>query len=284
VYGDGQVEIAWCRGNRLRERTLLSTEQKAQLQTWAGTFAAYEYEQRDEAVADGMRVRLTFAGKGFQTVSDADRQAMLDWASALVPPPAAVKPPATEVPAHNVGTVAETRVRYVLALKDVTIYDGPGTTYEPIGPVFDGQVAWVTGQSIDGTWWRVICPDDTVGDCWVSADPVLTEPATPLGAWPIYMLASGVSVEYPVDWSPSPGGYDGTQESVWFVSLDESTEGEKQARRQRYASRGGALSSGSGQWAHRLGPGPGGGGPLAGRRTRLCPDRPEKSTPTGRRF
>jgi hypothetical protein len=220
VYGDDQVEVSWCRGNQLRERKSLSVEQRAQLHAWVKTYAAYEYEHRDQAVADGMRVRLTFAGQGGEKVSDAERQAMLDWASALVSLPAAAMPPATEVPAQDTGTVVETQVRYVLALKDMTIYGGPGMTYEPIGPVFGGQIALVTGVSADESWWRVICPDDTVGDCWVSADPELTEPATPPGAWPVYMLASGVSVEYPTDWSPSPGGYDGTQESVWFVSRE----------------------------------------------------------------
>ena len=75
----------------------------------------------------------------------------------------------------------ETVVRYVLALRDVPMYGGPGTNHEVIGSVFDGQVAWVTGQSADGAWWRVICPDDTVGDCWLSASPEWTEPTTPAG-------------------------------------------------------------------------------------------------------
>jgi hypothetical protein len=224
VYGDGQIEVSSCQGNRLRERKSLSMDQRDQLQTWVKTYEAFEYEHRDQAVADSMRVRLTFAGKGTQEVSDAERQAMLDWASALVPIPAAAMPSATEVPTQDTGTVVETKVRYVLALKDVTIYRGPGTTYESIGPVFEGQVALVAGTSADGAWWRVICPDDTVGDCWVSADPELTEPATPPDAWPVYMMASGVSVEYPIGWSPSPGGYDGAQESVWFVSPDEDVQ------------------------------------------------------------
>ena len=30
----------------------------------------------------------------------------------------------------------------------------------------------------DGLWWRVICPDDALGHCWISADPQLTYLAT----------------------------------------------------------------------------------------------------------
>jgi hypothetical protein len=37
-------------------------------------------------------------------------------------------------------------------------------------------------MSRDSTWWRVICPDSTVGNCWVSADPTLTQPIVPAGA------------------------------------------------------------------------------------------------------
>jgi len=25
----------------------------------------------------------------------------------------------------------------------------------------------VTGLSVDGNWWRVICPNDTVGNCFI---------------------------------------------------------------------------------------------------------------------
>lgn len=71
----------------------------------------------------------------------------------------------------------DTPVKYVLALQNVTLYSGPGEEYEEIGGVFDGQTAQVTGQSVDGDWWRVICPDDTVGDCWVTADPAYTSPS-----------------------------------------------------------------------------------------------------------
>lgn len=70
----------------------------------------------------------------------------------------------------------ETEVEFVTAQQDLLMFSGPGESYEQIGSVFDGQTALVTGQSEDGNWWRVICPDDTVGDCWVTADSAMTEP------------------------------------------------------------------------------------------------------------
>jgi inhibitor of cysteine peptidase len=73
--------------------------------------------------------------------------------------------------------VAQTDVEYVMAQQDVPILSGPGTQYSVIGNVAAGQTAKVTGLSPDNQWWRVTCPDDTVGDCWVTADPALTQPA-----------------------------------------------------------------------------------------------------------
>jgi hypothetical protein len=75
------------------------------------------------------------------------------------------------------GTAQDTDVQFVLAQQDVPIYGGPAQQYSVIGTIAAGQTAKVTGVSSDGTWWRVICPDDSVGDCWVSADPSFTQPA-----------------------------------------------------------------------------------------------------------
>lgn len=73
--------------------------------------------------------------------------------------------------------VYPTDVEYVLAQQDVQIYGGPGTQYSIVGSVASGQTAKVTGINADGNWWRVICPDNSIGDCWVSADPAFTQPA-----------------------------------------------------------------------------------------------------------
>ncbi len=83
--------------------------------------------------------------------------------------PAPLPPPAA-------ATVVTTTVPLVQALVDVNIYSGPGENYGLMGNIFGGQIAQVTGVMPDGTWWRVICPDGTVGSCFVSADPTLTMP------------------------------------------------------------------------------------------------------------
>lgn len=63
-----------------------------------------------------------------------------------------------------------TEFRHALALVDVTLCQSPGDACDPIGQIFEGQVVLITGASGDELWWRVICPNDTIGDCWVSAD------------------------------------------------------------------------------------------------------------------
>lgn len=77
--------------------------------------------------------------------------------------------------------VRSTSVKYVMAQTNVNIRSGPGTAYPIIGGVAEGQIALVTGILADGSWWRVICPNDTVGNCFVSADPALVQPTTAPG-------------------------------------------------------------------------------------------------------
>jgi hypothetical protein len=68
----------------------------------------------------------------------------------------------------------ETNVKYVMALQDVNIRSGPGTQFRILSYIAEGQTAKVTGVSANRNWWRVICPDDSVGSCWVSALASLT--------------------------------------------------------------------------------------------------------------
>jgi uncharacterized protein YraI len=66
--------------------------------------------------------------------------------------------------------------QFIMALQTVRMRSGPGTQYAIIGRVFEGMTARVTGISSDGRWWRVLCPNNSAGSCWVSADQTLTRP------------------------------------------------------------------------------------------------------------
>jgi hypothetical protein len=75
------------------------------------------------------------------------------------------------------STAEATDVQFVMAQQDVPIYGGPNDQFGIVGSIAAGQTAKVTGATSDGNWWRVICPDDSAGDCWVTADPAWTQPA-----------------------------------------------------------------------------------------------------------
>lgn len=79
-------------------------------------------------------------------------------------------------PDTNVYT---TDVQYIMAQENVLIRNGPGTDFGVVGRVFSGQTVRITGTNASGSWWRVACPDGSVGGCWVSADSSLTRPTTP---------------------------------------------------------------------------------------------------------
>lgn len=89
--------------------------------------------------------------------------------------------PVIAQPAPDVVLVLPTDVQYVLALSDVNMRVGPGTEFAVMGKVFGGQIAKVTGISANGLWWRVICPNDTVGNCWISAGARYTQPTSAPG-------------------------------------------------------------------------------------------------------
>lgn len=118
----------------------------------------------------------------------------------------AVLPTATHVPPTAV-TVLNTPVQYVMALTDVNMRSGPGTGYNVIGWVAEGQMASVTGVSSDNGWWRVQCADGATGSCWISAHTQYTQPAAaPATACTnSAALVSDVSVPDGTQFAPNTG-------------------------------------------------------------------------------
>jgi uncharacterized protein YraI len=98
----------------------------------------------------------------------------LYWHGLLFAKDGFIKPTPTPQPVDT--NAYATNVKYVMAQKDVRIRTGPGTQFDIIGYIAVGQTAKVTGVNVDGTWWRVICPNGSAGACWVSADHSLTKP------------------------------------------------------------------------------------------------------------
>ncbi|HET6824174.1 MAG TPA: hypothetical protein VFH34_16095 [Anaerolineales bacterium] len=72
--------------------------------------------------------------------------------------------------------VYPTGVQYVMAQQDVYIYNGPDTSFAIVGQVYNGMITRVMGTNVYGNWWRVLCPDGSAGNCWVSGHPAFTLP------------------------------------------------------------------------------------------------------------
>lgn len=79
-------------------------------------------------------------------------------------------------PAPDVIVVLGTDVKSVTALTDVNLRVGPGMSFTIMGKVTSGTTLNVTGISSDANWWRVICPDGSTGNCWITAGASYTKP------------------------------------------------------------------------------------------------------------
>lgn len=118
------------------------------------------------------------------------------WVSALrhltLPSDEIVKTPPPDYSAYP------TDVQYVMALQDVTMYGGPGTQFSTVGWIAGGQITKVTGIDVRREWWRVICPGNSIGSCWVSADPDLTNPTNSAKNADVQSVEIQILESYPV--------------------------------------------------------------------------------------
>jgi uncharacterized protein YgiM (DUF1202 family) len=91
-----------------------------------------------------------------------------------------------------------TDVRYVMAQQDLNIYSGPSSQFSLVGYIAGGQTVQVTGVNASGSWWRVICPDNRVGSCWVSADRKFTKPTDPVTKADVQSVEIQILESFPV--------------------------------------------------------------------------------------
>ncbi len=129
---------------------------------WLDQYAQAGVEQADPATADAMTISAFLAGRGTAAIDEAGRAAILQYGAALLQ-----------------GWANPTPVRYILTIAEINLREGPGENFDVIERVAPGQQVLVTGINPDNTWWRVVCPDNTAGSCWVTADARLTEAVAP---------------------------------------------------------------------------------------------------------
>lgn len=56
------------------------------------------------------------------------------------------------------------------ALVVLNARSGPGTEYDVIGQLHQGQSTWIFGRNPQGTWWQIAYPPGSSSFAWVSAD------------------------------------------------------------------------------------------------------------------
>ena len=85
VYRTGDVSADSCKSGQSQNvaRARLSAEQLQTLRGYMDRLSSFQLEQTDDAVADAMTVRVTFTGTGSEETTDADKDAIRDWAAEL---------------------------------------------------------------------------------------------------------------------------------------------------------------------------------------------------------
>ena len=109
-------------------------------------------------------------------VKVADAESGKGWVAAnqvRVDNPEGVSIPAVQVDVSAEQT-AQAEKPVVSAIANVFIRDGPGTYYNQIGMLANGQTAEVVGVSQDNYWWAIIIPA-TGNQGWVAADYVIAK-------------------------------------------------------------------------------------------------------------
>lgn len=79
--------------------------------------------------------------------------------------------------------------RTIRALEDIAMRSGPGVEFDNIEDISDGDELLALGSAPVNGWWRVLCLDNLVGDCYVSANPSKTKVLKAVDVLPYFVKA-----------------------------------------------------------------------------------------------
>lgn len=147
----------------------------------------------------------------------------------VTPTPAATRPSAWAMllptPTRLITPSREVRILGSVGTVTVNVRGGPGTHYNVVGKVSNGDQFEVVGRTEGGDWLRVCCPAGQDAESWISAEfvtpsqadgptwadlPVAAVPPTPVA--PVAALAQGGAsaaslAAAPADGLPGPGSF-----------------------------------------------------------------------------
>jgi hypothetical protein len=86
VYVTGEVFASSCQGEQSQALGYqrLTTEQLEQLYAWIDEWKAFEFSASDSATPDALTVYVVFSGVGSAEATEADQQALQEWAAQLI--------------------------------------------------------------------------------------------------------------------------------------------------------------------------------------------------------
>jgi len=77
---------------------------------------------------------------------------------------------------ESTGAEGDVTTVRVLAVAGLNLRTAPEISSDVLEVLAQNELVDVIGQSPDGDWWQVVCPEGVAGECWISADPAFSEP------------------------------------------------------------------------------------------------------------
>lgn len=93
----------------------------------------------------------------------------------VAPPVSPLETPTATLPTGEIPTMP-TDVTAVTVLQPLSVYDGPSSVAVVLGQRQLNEQVRVIGRSEDTGWWRIECEFNVENNCWISADPLFTQP------------------------------------------------------------------------------------------------------------
>lgn len=84
IFATGEARASWCKPQAVISPSIpLTPDEQAQLDEWLSAYGTVSVTMKDPATADAMTLTLTLSGNSSEQPTEAEKQAMLDWAQTV---------------------------------------------------------------------------------------------------------------------------------------------------------------------------------------------------------